>query len=209
MHLTSRCTLHRCADRPSGRAPGGRSERAGRVRILAVAAALLLSACGAAGTAERTAGSPIGPDTARPRPSAAPPSSVDPAPPSDGTTRDAPPDLVVSSDAATSRRRPYTYCWTTNDVGVCVDGQPTADDRVDVRGPLRLSLPLDDWSLTATRWAGVDHPEGPRVPLRTTGTGAWVVAEQLPAGRHVLEIAGRGPEGDAFWAVPITVLDGS
>lgn len=51
------------------------------------------------------------------------------------------------------------------------------------------------------------------VPLRDAGDGEWVVAEPLPAGRHVLDIAGRGPDtggepsGDAFWSIPVIVLD--
>ena len=36
-----------------------------------------------------------------------------------------------------------------------------------------------------------------------------LLAERLPRGPHILEISGRGPQGDAFWAVPVTVLDGS
>jgi hypothetical protein len=178
-----------------------------RIRTLTVAATLLLVACGGVRSTEPSAGATAGSETAPSRPAASPVPSDTASAPSDGA-RDAPPDLVVTSDAATSRRRPYTYCWSGSGVGLCVDGRPTADDRVDVRGPLRLSLPLDDWTLTATRWADLEHPEGPRVPLRPTGAGDWIVAERLPAGRHLLGVAGRGPEGDAFWVVPITVLAG-
>lgn len=183
-----------------------------RILIPAVAATLLLAACGAASTSGRTAASPPPTETAPPagpsQPAMSPTQSDISSAPSHGATLDAPPDLIVASDAATSRRRPYTYCWSADGPGVCVDGQPTADDRVDVRGPLRLSLPVDDWTLTATRSISLDDPDRLRVPLRTTGTGDWVVAEQLPAGRLLLEIAGRGPEGDAFWLVPVTMLGG-
>lgn len=186
--------------------------RVARVRILAVATTVVLAACGGVSTTERSAESPApteaAPSTAPSQPAASPAPSDDATPPSDRATLDAPPDLVVSSDAGTSHRRPYTYCWTAKDVGVCVDGLPTVDDRMDVRGTVRLSLPLDDWTLAATRWVSLDDQQGPPVGLRPTGASDWVVAERLPAGRHVLEIAGRGPEGDAFWAVPITVLDG-
>lgn len=186
--------------------------RVARVRILALATTVVLAACGGAGTTAPTAASPAPSEavlsTGPSQPAASALPSDDATPPSDPTTLDAPPDLVVSSDAATSRRRPYTYCWTTTGAGVCVDGQRTVDDRVDVRGTVRLSLPLDDWTLTATRWVSLDDRQGPPVALRPTGAGDWVVAEQLSPGRHVLEIAGRGPEGDAFWVVPITVLEG-
>lgn len=182
---------------------------------MAATATLLLTACGGAATergdAPTVAASPadvVGPSAAPPATGPVPAPTGDATAPSSPGRRDEPPDLVVSSPAETSHRRPYTFCWTTSEVGVCVDGRPSAADRVDVRGTLRLSLPLDDWTLTATRWADLDDPEGPRIPLRPTGSGVWVV-EQLPAGRHLLEIAGRGPEGDAFWMVPVTVLDGS
>lgn len=186
-----------------------------RIRLLATTATILLAACAGATTAQEATPSvdaPARPDAMQPSAAASPavtaPTATSEAP-SDHGRADEPPDLVVTSEAATSRQRPYTFCWTTGDAGLCVDGQPSVVDRVDVRGPLRLSLPLDDWTLTATRWPDLDDPEGPRVLLRPTGTGAWVVAEQLPVGRHLVGIAGRGPEGDAYWMVPVTVLDGS
>lgn len=183
---------------------------AGLVALMTLA---ILGGCGPAdgaqpppATAATSEKAPSQVPTAPTGPTTPPPS--DPSPP-DPSGLDEPPDLVVTSEAGTSHRRPYTWCWTTAEAGVCADGRPTADDRVDVRGTLQLSLPLEGWTLAVTRWIELDDPEGPRVRLRSTGEGRWEVAERLPRGPHILEVSGRGPQGDAFWAVPVTVLDGS
>lgn len=181
--------------------------------LLALLAATALAACGPADGAQAPSAATTTSEAAPSHVPTAPPDPVTPPPtdpsPPDPSGVDEPPDLVVTSEAGTSHRRPYTWCRTTAGAGVCADGRPTADGRVDVRGTLQLSLPLDGWTLAATRWIELDDPEGPRVRLRSTGEGRWEVAERLPRGPHILEISGRGPQGDAFWAVPVTVLDGS
>jgi hypothetical protein len=186
-----------------------------RIRLLATTATVVLAACAGATTAPEDAPAVDAPARSDAMQPSAPPSPAVDAPtatgdvPSDPGQVGEPPDLLVTSAAGTSRRRPSTFCWMATGAGLCVDGRPRFVDPVDVRGPLHLSLPLEDRTLTVTRWHDRDDPEGPRVPLRTTGIGAWVVAEQLPVGRHLLGIAGRGPEGDAYWVVPVTMLDGS
>jgi hypothetical protein len=120
---------------------------------------------------------------------------------------DGPPDLVITSDAGTFQRRPYTYCWSGRNASVCADGLPTDDDRIDVRGDVHLDFPVDRWTLEASLWDSVERADGPSLELAPTGDRRWTLSEMLPAGRHVLAISGRGPGGDAYWAIPVTVVD--
>lgn len=119
---------------------------------------------------------------------------------------EAPPALAVSSEAGSSHRQAYTYCWISADQGVCADGGPSNDNRIDVRGELRTAFPVAGWALRAHLSNTLDEGNGRRLGLVRAGTGRWAVAEPLPKGRHVLFIDGWGPEGDAYWAVPLNVV---
>ncbi|HEX6254247.1 MAG TPA: hypothetical protein VFZ70_00410 [Euzebyales bacterium] len=124
----------------------------------------------------------------------------------DETVSQQPPPLVIASDAGVATYDAYTYCWSAEGVGVCADGVPTLDVRARIAGATTLEFPVDGWTLTASRRLDRDGTDTAPVALRQRDDTVWLIADPLPAGPHVIEVSGRGPEGDAFWAIPVDVV---
>jgi hypothetical protein len=180
----------------------GAARRAGVVLALT---GLALAACG------QTTVPPSSGATRAPSPPADAPRAVLSEPPTaaptvpEDTAAQQPPPLVITSDTGTSEHTAYTYCWSAGGVGVCADGVPVLRDRVRIAGTTQLAFPVDGWTLRASRWLDRDGTDTAHVTLRRVEDTVWIIADPPPSGRHVLEVSGRGPEGTAFWAVPVEV----
>jgi hypothetical protein len=169
---------------PSGRRTSMTPGRTpARVTAAALAASLMLTACGGLG-AESRGGSPAG-RTDPPGPGAKPP-----------------PVTVRSSDRS-FRLSPYTYCYRT----VCADGFPPAHPP-EVGSPQKvfIEFPLSGWSFTAFfRPAREGCGRLQEVPLQPAGEGAWVLQPAGHAGTYDVDLSGKG-DGDLYvtfhWTTP-------
>jgi hypothetical protein len=159
----------------------------------ALAAALLLAACGEdPGDPERGAGRPT---TGTDAP------SVEPTAPPE---LDKPPPVTVRFFDESVALEAWTYCYRT----VCADGIPPAEP-ADVGNPeeVIVEFPLRGWSFTADfRPAGNECGRVQQVPLEAAGDRRFVLRPAGYAGNYDVTLFGRG-NGDLFvtfrWTTPI------
>ncbi len=98
---------------------------------------------------------------------------------------------------------PYAYCWFADGQGLCADGAPPevlpsltmGDDSA-----LAVTFPLD-WQLQATLFPDGGSCEG--APVIDVDPGGALLEALGPADTYLVEVVGRGEEGDGAWAFEV------
>ena len=117
-----------------------------------------------------------------------------------------PPDLVVTAGDAQLVLVPYTYCWTAGGRGVCADGappDPLPSLTLENGSDLLIDFPLR-WEIQATLLPESDRCEG--VVVDVDPIGAPVDTLGL-AGMYLVEVFGRGDQGDAAWSFELITTE--
>ncbi len=111
---------------------------------------------------------------------------------------DGPPPLEVSQADARHSLDAFSYCWTIDDEGICADGEP-AKPLPSLGGdePLTLDFAIDGWHFVASML----DPCDPSTVVVERSDAGWLVDVAGPVGTTDLMLFGRGPEGDAAYAV--------
>lgn len=129
---------------------------------------------------------------------------------------DHPPSLILMRDESIEMNL-GTYCWTSTDVGLCVDMMPPvyeADSHINVSGdslnlsfdgvvPSSISAYVHPGNNLMTRIADIQLS----ATLNADGTVTIPLIEQLN-GDYVLVVSAfwqDSPSGDAMYSLPITV----
>jgi hypothetical protein len=110
-----------------------------------------------------------------------------------------PPPLLVHTDHGTEPASAWTYCWKTPGQAQCADGGPRppyADAAAGGVATFEFHVSPGWRFRTYFRRAGT--PCAPSYGARATSTadGVWTVPSAGPAGTWLVELHGRGPEGD-------------
>lgn len=156
-----------------------------------VVALFLLAACGA--DDEDSAGSA----------SEAPGGTNPPADQFESDDPDAPPPLELSRGDSVVSVSAWTYCWTppSSDSGVCSDGAPPATLKsLSGEGPITLRFGPDFTFVASVYDAAYKNQVGQAVV--TTADDGWEI-DPVVDGPSVLEVFGRGSEGDVIISVAI------
>lgn len=114
-------------------------------------------------------------------------------------TFDSPPPLLVVSEGASVELETFGYCWSGGGGSICADGQPSEPLPVfPADQPLRLSFPIAGWEFSAS---ALSICESGSWSLTAIGDTEWLLEADGVAGRNELMIFGRGPQGDAAYAL--------
>ena len=120
-----------------------------------------------------------------------------------GSDPDAPPPLeMIRGDSIVSLEA-WTYCWTppSSDSGVCSDGGPPPTlKRLSGDGPVTLRFPINFTFVASVYDAAYKNQIGDAVV--TVVDDGWEIDPAVD-GPAVLEVFGRGVEGDVIVSVAI------
>jgi hypothetical protein len=93
---------------------------------------------------------------------------------------------------------PYTYCWTIGG-GVCADGappNPLPSLTLERGSDLIIDFPLR-WAIQASLFQDGDRCEGVVLEVDPIGAPVHTLG---PVGMYLVEVFGRGDQGDAAWS---------
>jgi hypothetical protein len=117
-----------------------------------------------------------------------------------------PPDLVVTAGDEQLVLGPFTYCWSVGDRGVCADGappDPLPSLTLESGSDLIVDFPLR-WEIQATLLPDGDHCEGVVVDVDPIAPSVDTLG---PAGMYLVEVFGRGEQGDAAWSFELITTE--
>lgn len=133
--------------------------------------------------------------------------------PTPGTTEPIPPPVVTveAADGEDLLLSAHTYCTSTSTGGMCADGvppEPLPDAGMFDR-PIRFSFTESDWDFTASMSSSEDNSGG-STDVTPVGEGRWEIALAGRAGPGVVDLFGRGPDGDLAVRFALTLaVDGA
>ncbi len=160
--------------------------------LFVLAVGLLLAACG---------GDEIDISAASPDPS----DEVEQAEPSEEDEMDSsePPPVQLTRGENTLALEAWTYCWTSPgaDEGICADGAPPeTPETLTGEGPIMVTFP-HDFTFVATLY-DADYANEQGEAIVSAVDGGWQV-DVTADGPSVLELFGKGPEGDVIVTVAL------
>jgi hypothetical protein len=110
-----------------------------------------------------------------------------------------PPPLLVHTDHGTAPAAAWTYCWRTPGQSQCADGGPRPPYADAAPGSVAtFEFHVSPGWRFSTLFHRAWHPCAPAYGARATSTAddVWTVPTAGPAGTWLVEVHGRGPEGD-------------
>ena len=111
------------------------------------------------------------------------------------------PPLTLDLDGRRVPLEPWTTCYSKGGSGVCADGAPRPP-YLDVgrTETVAFSFPETGWEFEATfrEDRGRDCVRSITVPVRKTSERTWAVHPAGPAGTWLVDVFGRGPQGDVI-----------
>ena len=176
--------------------------------LLALAAPLLLAACG---TTDPSTGAPRTPDptTTAAAPTATTTATTTAGTRHTGTSIEQPPPFRVQYDGHELALRPHTYCYGDG----CVDGVATDPPDIGAPAEVRVHVPVARFELSVfareiTREPRADRPFADvtcggrsfEVPVEDLGDGWYALRPAGPAGHYDLELFAQGG-GDMIGAL--------
>lgn len=133
------------------------------------------------------------------------------APPTDPADPVTPSSVTVSvSDGDELVLSPHTYCMSTATGGMCADGIPPdpLPDAGTFDSPVRFSFPDPGWEFTASMTSSEGYSGGD-TDVTPVDAGVWEIALAGRAGPAVVDLHGRGPDGDVAVRFALTLaVDG-
>lgn len=119
----------------------------------------------------------------------------------DDVDRSSPPPLVVRNGDDEVALPAFSYCWNEGDPGICADGQPTEPlPAFDAGQPLTIGFEIPGWDFTA---GSLSNCQAGSWTLTPVGDIEWELAATGIVDRSLLMIFGRGPQGDAAYALAL------
>ena len=116
---------------------------------------------------------------------------------------DQPLNMQVRQGDETLTVRPFTYCWSSGNQGLCVDGGPSFEEGLLLNtenDPLYFDF-HHPWTFTVV----VENVVlGCEYPLKSFPNGGGRLTSLGPPGEYRVLVSGLSPRGDASWGLRIS-----